>query len=101
MVTSMADFQKKIDSIKGPVLVDFYATWCQPCKVLDKLLPTIEGATILKVDVNKAADVASAFMVSTVPTVLCFNNGRVCGGETGLRPKSKYEELIQNGLEAA
>ncbi|RXJ66652.1 thioredoxin [Halarcobacter ebronensis] len=80
------------------VIVDFYATWCPPCKVLaerleifDKVKPT--NVTIYKVDVEKSVELAKKYNVSVLPTVVYFKNGKMLQKDPGM----KYvEELIEN-----
>ena len=97
MITSMTDFQREVLDSKDPVLVDFYADWCGPCKSLDTVLGTIKDTRVVKVNVNKANDVAGAFMIQTVPTTIMFSSGKVTGVIEGLRPRERYIELIGGG----
>lgn len=75
----MNDFNELIKSDK-PVLVDFFATWCGPCKVQGPILDDVkkavgDAATIVKVDVDKAGELASTYRVQSVPTLIMFRNG--------------------------
>lgn len=88
---------------KGTVLVDFWATWCGPCKML---APTIEElakdyqgkAEICKVDVDENPDLAQKFGIYSIPTMIIFKDGKPVDKMTGFRVKSQIEEVIDKHL---
>lgn len=95
----MSNFQELINSDK-PVLVDFYATWCGPCKtmapVLEELKEEIgDKARIVKVDVDKNTKAAVHYGVRGVPTFVLFKKGEVLWREAGVIPKHELLEVIQ------
>lgn len=87
------------DSIKeGTVLVDFYATWCGPCKMLSPLLEELAeenpSLTILKIDVDEAEALAAQFAIQAVPTLILFKNGNAVEKRLGYQNKNQLISFI-------
>ncbi len=95
----MSTFNELIQSDK-PVLVDFFAEWCGPCKTMAPILKEVkqevgEAATIIKIDVDKSPQAASAYEVQGVPTLILFKKGKVLWRQSGVVPKKELVELIK------
>jgi putative thioredoxin len=91
-------------SLQTPVLVDFWATWCEPCKtlgpMLEKLADEYNGAFVLaKVDVDKEQQIAAAFQIRSVPTVFLVKGGQIVDGFPGALPEGQLREILtQHGV---
>ena len=92
-------FQEIINQDK-PVLVDFFAEWCGPCKMMSPILEDVknrvgENANIIKIDVNKNPQAASAYQVRGVPTLILFKNGKPLWRKSGVVSANELEKLIK------
>jgi thioredoxin len=103
-----ADFAAQVRDSEIPVVVDFFATWCGPCRVLARVLdPLAERyagrVRFLKVDIDEAPEIAEAFGVSAVPTLVFFSRGEVVDQVVGLAPPQALAARIErlSGLGAA
>ncbi len=97
------NFEDAVLNSDVPVLVDFAATWCGPCKMIAPLVEQIaeeyEGrAKVAKVDIDESPGTASRFGIRGVPTLLVFKGGEVVAQQVGAVPKGKIAELIDRTL---
>ncbi|EZH91183.1 TPA: thioredoxin [Staphylococcus aureus] len=96
-----ADFDSKVES--GVQLVDFWATWCGPCKmiapVLEELAADYEGkADILKLDVDENPSTAAKYEVMSIPTLIVFKDGQPVDKVVGFQPKENLAEVLDEHL---
>ena len=94
------NFDEEVLNAKTPVLVDFWATWCGPCRMLAPIIEEIakeyDGKVkVGKVNVDDERELALQFGVSSIPTVLVFENGEIKATSVGYRPKEEIEALLK------
>ena len=80
---------------KGFYIVDFYAEWCGPCKMLGPILEELKG-NVIKVNTDKHPDLASSYGVMSIPTIFFIKDGNILQREIGFRNKTELEEIIEN-----
>ena len=98
-----SDFQEKIVSSSLPVLVDFYADWCGPCKMAGPILEELsedykDKLIVAKVNVDQNQNSAQQYDVMSIPTVILVKDGKEVGRQIGFAGKQGYEELIKKVL---
>lgn len=93
------NFEQEVLKSDKKVLVDFYANWCGPCKMLspiiDEVAEEVNDIKICKIDIDTARDIAIKYDIMSIPTLLVFENGNVINSALGLISKQKILDLIK------
>lgn len=96
---SDSNFEEEVLKTKGVVVVDFFATWCAPCKmlapVLEEISEEVKEAKIVKIDVDENPLAANMYHVSSIPTIKIFKDGELKDSKVGFQPKEFLKEAIE------
>ncbi len=104
VILTDANFETEVLKAQGPVLVDFWATWCGPCKMLAPVVEELANdyagkVKVCKLDVDQGMNTASQYQISSVPTLIAFKDGKVAFQAVGLQSKdalcAKLDELLK------
>lgn len=92
----------KIENSNGVVVIDFFANWCGPCKMLapvfEEISEELTPATFVKVDIDNSLELAKKYSVTSIPTVIVLKDGAVAERKIGFIPKDNLKSMIQNHL---
>lgn len=93
------NFEQEVVNSELPVMLDFWASWCGPCRMLGPVIAELaedyEGkAKIGKVNVDEEPELAAQFQVASIPTVVVIKNGKITGTSVGVRPKNQLAEML-------
>jgi thioredoxin 1 len=102
---SDADFEAQVLQAKEPVVVDFWAEWCGPCKMIAPALEEIAGSLngkvkIVKLNVDESPNTAQKYGIMSIPTLMMFKNGELASRQVGAAPKQKLEAWITSAAAA-
>ncbi len=93
-----SNFESEVLKSSKPTLVDFWASWCGPCRALSPVVDEIAGENpqykVCKINVDEQPELAARFGIMSIPTLLIFNNGSVVGKSVGVRPKQDILNLL-------
>ena len=101
---SSSNFEEEVLQSGQPVLVDFWAPWCGPCRMIGPVVEELAGENadslkVAKINIDDAQDIAATYGVSSIPTLMIFKNGDVIDRFVGVQPKNRLQEAIDQALE--
>lgn len=102
-IINTSQFRGDVEESNGIVVVDFFATWCGPCKMLAPVFEELGNemqneAKFVKVDIDQSLEIAQQFNISTVPTMMIFKDGKPVESLVGFMPKEKLKDKVQSHL---
>lgn len=104
-ITDVTDdtFEGEVLKSETPVLVDFWAEWCQPCRAIAPIVKAIaeehgDKLKVVKLNIDESPQTPGSYGIRSIPTVLAFKNGQVVSQLTGARPKGDFDDLVSGVL---
>lgn len=96
---STKTFEQEVEKSDKPVLVDFWAVWCMPCKmmapIIDEFAKSTDKIKVCKVNIDENPELANKFNIMSIPTIGLFKDGKLIKTTVGVQPKEKIEEFLK------
>ncbi len=93
------NFEEEVLNSKEPVLLDFWATWCGPCRMVSPTIEEIaketEGVKVGKINVDEENELAAKYSIMSIPTIMVLKDGKVSATAVGVRPKNDYLKMLE------
>ncbi|TAH65193.1 MAG: thioredoxin [Anaerolineaceae bacterium] len=93
------NFEEEVLNSKEPVLLDFWAAWCGPCRMVSPTIEEIaketEGVKVGKINVDEESELAAKYSIMSIPTIMVLKEGKVSATAVGVRPKNDYLKMLQ------
>ena len=100
IVITKENFEDKVLKSEKPVLIDFWATWCGPCRmvapIIEEIAEEYDTITVGKINVDEQPELSAAFGISSIPTMVVVKNGKITAQAVGYRPKEDIVKLLED-----
>jgi len=99
VIVNDSNFEQEVLKYDGPVMVDFWATWCGPCRMLGPVVEELANeykgkVKVCKLNTDEGPDTSTKYGISSIPTIIFFKNGAVAGQAVGLQSKAALQEKL-------